>query len=94
MAIAVLEMRMPSNWAKGGRPRVLRLLADVRATWVDEHARVATNRRESAEMLAEAVIRLVSIPGQRTVAVFEDGITVAEGVAALRSMNYKAPTAA
>ncbi len=74
-----------SVFAAGGR--LLRLSAAVRQSWVTETARGSATRGEQGLRIARALVGLASLPGQRTVAIEESGLTVHESLASLSSVH-------
>jgi hypothetical protein len=78
-----LELRLPTNHAGSRRPRTLWLSADVRASWIAEATRGASTRCDEGDRLIGAIAGLALLPGQRTVRVIEDGITLHDGLMAL-----------
>jgi hypothetical protein len=83
MDCVMLQLRLPANHPASGRPRVLWLSADVRASWIAEATRGTCSRRDAGDRLVSAFAALAMLPGQRTVRAVEDGISAHDGLVAL-----------
>lgn len=84
--VATVEavLRLPGNGQNAWEKRSVSLVAHVRESWVGDVSRGALTRQEHGRHIIDAVVALALVPGQRTVSVVEEGLSVRDAAAVPR----------